>query len=237
MRLTRDLRGPAGAADRAAGGMVAPGCRTRHGGHRGIAGAGGAGVGGVAGDGGGEGAGAVPGELGAGVAGGVAGDGGGVGAGGVIGAGAGVGAGGAVRAGGCVAPGGAAGIAPGAGATGVAVPLPLPLGLVAPGVAVPTGTVGITTIGWPSGGAAGWASPGAGCPVTGSAIGPVLPCSRAEVSVTPPGSGGGRVGSLGPGAVDSPITGPITRGCAADRAHAAAPPAIASANSVARRAG
>jgi hypothetical protein len=46
---------------------------------------------------------------------------------------------------------------------------------------------------------------------------------RAEVSVGPAASGGGTIGFLGPEAVDSPITGPMTPGCVAGREHAAKP--------------
>jgi hypothetical protein len=215
----------------------------------GAAGACGGGVDGGAVDGGAVGAG---GGIGAG---GAVGAGGGVGAGGAIGAGVPGTLVGAPRvvtgAGALGAPpgGGVCGCTPGppvAGDSRVGGPFPVPGPF---GPAVPTGaglddvaggptgagpltTPGITTTGCCGAGGAGVA------PLVGARVPTELgpPCKGADVSVTPPASGGGTLELLGPGAVDSPITGPITGGCTAGREHAPAPLAIAVAISAARRA-
>jgi hypothetical protein len=108
--------------------------------------------------------------------------------------------------------------------------------VVAGAVGVPAGTTALgatTTLGIVTG------VPGTGCSGDGAdggttvsltgacgcvelALVPLTSCSRADVSVTPPASGGGRVESLGPGAVDSPSIGPTTCGCAGWRAQALA---------------
>jgi len=138
--------------------------------------------------------------------------------------------------------------APVPGAVGVAgvLPVPGPLGPAAPVGALPapapvTGAGAVTTPGATttagvspagavcSGEVDGWGAPGAGLGIARGAT-----WIGAETSVTPGASGGGKVGLLGPGAVDSPITGPTTRGCAAGREQAARPPVTASAPSVAR---
>lgn len=137
---------------------------------------------------------------------------------------------GAVAAGGfAVVAGGLVGVVvapPVAGPVEVARPLPVP-GPFGPAVAVvpvvgvaPTGagplaTPEITVVGWfafvlfPLGSSVdGMVS----TLITGFATWVGVPWIGADTSLTPPGSGGGFDGSLGPGAVDSPITGPTTRG-------------------------
>jgi hypothetical protein len=105
----------------------------------------------------------------------------------------------------------------GRGFTGV-LPVPGPVsgrgGAADPPLTVPTGagpvmTPGVTTTGGFAGSGADGIVPTVGA---GLATGLGVPYRRAEVSVTPAASGGGLVGFAGPGAVDSPITGPMTRG-------------------------
>jgi hypothetical protein len=108
---------------------------------------------------------------------------------------------------------------------GPAVPIGAGLDDVAggPSGAGPLTTPGITTTGCCGGSGIDGVALTAGAGPTG----PDLPCNGADVSVTPPASGGGAFELLGPGAVDSPITGPITGGCVAGREHAPALHAIA----------
>lgn len=141
---------------------------------------------------------------------------------------------GAVVAGAFVAGAFVTGAPPVAGPVDVAGPLPVP-GPFGPAVpvpafgAVPTGAapeitpdttgVGFAFVLLPDGSSVDGivSTVGAGL---ATAVG--VPWIGRETSVTPGERGGGRVGSLGPGAVDSPITGPTVRGCAGC-AHAAAP--------------
>jgi hypothetical protein len=62
-----------------------------------------------------------------------------------------------------------------------------------------------------------------------------VPCRRTVNSVAPAASGDGIDGLAGPGAVDSPITGPMTRGCPAGREHAPDPPTASTATNAVPR--
>jgi hypothetical protein len=128
-------------------------------------------------------------------------------------------------AGGALVAGGDAGIVTGVRVVFVEGVLGAPPVTTAPGA---TTTLGIVT-GVPGAGSKGAGDDGGttvslvgACGCAELAFEALTSRSGADASVTPPASGGGLVGSLGPGAVDSPSIGPTTAGCAGWRAHALA---------------